>query len=227
MGWSDATDPSPRPKRCTFTAADSSSPRARTPRRVRRRDRRPLRRTRRCHLCPSGRRVVGPAAHHPLPALSAAEARPTVTAVGAGERPVRNGTSTHLVGAPLRALLRSGTGTGVARLLDDGVYLCSISTMYRLADPTSRTTTPTAKQRSRPSSTVRRSPDHSDRSRTPGRSARRSSATTTTNTATAASAYTRQRRCTTTPPPRSEPTGLAHYDTVYEANPERFRDRRR
>ena len=71
------------------------------------------------------------------------------------------------------------------------------------ADRTSATTTPTAKLRSRPSSTPRRSPAALGPWLVPARSARTSSPTTTTNTGTPGSPYTPPRRSTTAPPTRS------------------------
>ena len=73
--------------------------------------------------------------------------------------------------------------------------------------PIRRTTIPTVRRNSRPSSTARPSPNASAASRTPGRSARRSSPTTTTSTGTRASATTRRPRSTTARPPRSGLSG--------------------
>ena len=92
--------------------------------------------------------------------------------------------------------------------------------------PRRPTTTRTRRPTSRPSSTARRSPAGSARSKTPARSAWRSSITTTTSTATPASGCTPRRRCTTAPPVEIRAQRAVTLDAAYAANPARFGHRR-
>ena len=114
-------------------ALGSSSPRARTPTRSRSRDRRALRRPRRgdvdqagvraargvasdAAIGAAGHRCAGPPAPRPAPPnkLTEAERQQVLTVLRSAE---------YCDLAPAQVW---------ARLLDDGIYLCSISTMYRL-----------------------------------------------------------------------------------------------
>ena len=111
----------------------SCSPRARTPTPSRSRDRRPPRGFGCGDLDQAGVRAAGRVPGYPLPAAAAPEPTPGPVARPAPSNALPEAERQHIV-----AVLRSEEYCDLApaqvwaRLLDDGVYLCSISTMYRL-----------------------------------------------------------------------------------------------